>query len=86
MTVAAFIEVVMVVWGYRVKYGRAWWVKWCAPKLIYGNWAKAYEHLPAMLHAMKAKNPGMHFEYVLKPEVIGPEGRQYFLHAFWTFV
>jgi hypothetical protein len=38
-----------------------------------------------MLHAMKAKNPGMHFEYVLKPEVIGPEGRQYFLHAFWTF-
>jgi hypothetical protein len=24
---------------------------------------------------MKAKNPGMHFEYVLKPEVIGPEGR-----------
>jgi hypothetical protein len=27
----------------------------------------------------------MHFEYVLKPEVIGPEGRQYFLRAFWTF-
>jgi hypothetical protein len=31
---------------------------------------------------MKAKNPGMHFEYVSKPEVIGPEGRQYFLHVF----
>jgi hypothetical protein len=38
-----------------------------------------------MLHAMKAKNPGMHFEYVSKPEVIGPEGRQYFLRAFCTF-
>jgi hypothetical protein len=38
-----------------------------------------------MLHAMKAKNLGMHFEYVLKYEVIMLEGRQYFLHAFWTF-
>jgi hypothetical protein len=36
-----------------------------------------------MLHAMKAKNHEMHFEYVPKPEVIGPEGRQYFLYAFW---
>jgi hypothetical protein len=27
----------------------------------------------------------MHFEYVPKPEVIGLEGRQYFLHVFWTF-
>jgi hypothetical protein len=34
---------------------------------------------------MKAKNPGMHFEYVPKAEVMGPEGRQYFLHAFWIF-
>jgi hypothetical protein len=38
-----------------------------------------------MLHAMKAKNHEMHFEYVPKPEVIGPEGRQYFLYAFWIF-
>jgi hypothetical protein len=44
-----------------------------------------YEHLPAKLHAMKAKNPGMNFEYVPKPKVIGPEGRQYFLRVFWTF-
>jgi hypothetical protein len=27
----------------------------------------------------------MHFEYFPKPEVMGPEGRQYFLRAFWTF-
>jgi hypothetical protein len=44
-----------------------------------------YERLPAMLHAMKTKNPVMHFEYVPKPEVMGSEGRQYFLRAFWTF-
>jgi hypothetical protein len=38
-----------------------------------------------MLHAIKAKNPGMHFKYIPKPDVMGPEGRQYFLRAFWTF-
>jgi hypothetical protein len=27
----------------------------------------------------------MHFEYVPKPDVMGPEGRQYFFLAFWTF-
>jgi hypothetical protein len=68
-----------------VKYGIAWWAKQRTLKLIYGDWAEAYERLPAMLHVIKAKNPEMHFEYVSKPEVIEPEGRQYFLCAFWTF-
>jgi hypothetical protein len=84
MTIA-LIEVVMVAFGYRVKYGRAWQAKQHALKLIYGDWAEAYEYLPAMLHSMKANNTGMYFEYVPKPEVIGLEGRQYFLRAFWTF-
>jgi hypothetical protein len=82
ITVAALIEVVMVAWGYRVKYGRAWWAKQHALKLIYSDWAEVYECLPAMLHATKAKNPEMHFEYVLKPDIMGSEGRQYFLHPF----
>jgi hypothetical protein len=56
-----------------------------ALKLIYGDWVEAYDRLPAMLHTMKAKKSGMHFEYVSKPEVIGLEGRQYFLCAFSTF-
>jgi hypothetical protein len=68
-----------------VKYGRAWWAKQHALKLIYDDWAEAYERLSAMLHAMKVKNPGMHFKYVLKPEVIRPEGRHHFLYAFWTY-
>jgi hypothetical protein len=38
-----------------------------------------------MLYGIKAKNPKMHFKYVPKPKVIGLEGRQYFLHAFWIF-
>jgi hypothetical protein len=57
---------VMAAWRYRVKYDRAWRAKQRAPKLIYGDWVKAYEYLPAMLYAMKAKNPGMHFKYVPK--------------------
>jgi hypothetical protein len=64
MIVVTFIEVVMVACGYRVKYARAWRVKQRALKLIYGDWAKAYECLSVMLHAMKAKNTGMNFEYV----------------------
>jgi hypothetical protein len=56
-----------------------------ALKLIYSDWAEVYERLSSMLHAMKAKNPGMHFMYDSKPEVIGPEGRQYFIRAFWIF-
>jgi hypothetical protein len=72
MTVTTLIKMMIVAQEYHVKYGRAWR-------------AEAYERLPAMLHAMKAKNLGMHFEYVLKPDVMGPEGRQYFFRAFWTF-
>jgi hypothetical protein len=85
LTVTTLIEVVMVAWGYRVKYGRTCRAKQRALKLIYSDWAEAYERLPGMLYAMKAKNLAMHFEYVPKPEVMGPEGRQYFLHTFWTF-
>jgi hypothetical protein len=38
-----------------------------------------------MLHDMKTNNARMHFEYVLKPNVMGAEGRQYFFRAFWAF-
>jgi hypothetical protein len=37
LTVVALTEVVMVVWEYRVKYGRAWRAKQRALKLIYGD-------------------------------------------------
>jgi hypothetical protein len=65
-----------------MKYGRAWRSNQRALKLLYGDWAEAYERLPAILHATKAKNLGTHFEYVSKPDIMEPEGRQYFLHTF----
>jgi hypothetical protein len=60
-------------------------VKQRALKLIYDDWAEAYDRLLAMLYAMKTNNSGMHFMYVPKPEVIRLEGRQYFLRVVWTF-
>jgi hypothetical protein len=57
-----------------VKHGRAWWAKQRALRFIYGDWIEVYEHLPPMLHAMKVKNPAMHFEYVPKPKVMGARG------------
>jgi hypothetical protein len=56
MTVSTLIEVVMVAFGYRVKYDRAWRAKLRALKLIYGDKIEAYKRLPAMLYTMKAKN------------------------------
>ena len=46
--------------GYRIKYGKAWRAKQRAWKMIYGDWEEGYEKLPALFNAMKAKNPGMH--------------------------
>jgi hypothetical protein len=74
MIITTLIEVVMVAWRYCVKYDRAWWAKQCALKLIYSDWDEAYERLPTMLHAMKTKNPRMHFEYVPKSDVMGTRG------------
>ena len=31
--------------------------------MIYGDWEEGFEKLPALLNAMKAANPGMHYEY-----------------------
>lgn len=86
LPVASLIEMVRLSWQYRIKYGKAWRAKQRALKICYGDWAEAYERLPAMLHAMKAKNPGMHFEYVPKPETVREgDGRQIFYRAFWAF-
>jgi hypothetical protein len=68
--------------GYHVKYGTTWRAKQRALKLIYGDWSEAYERLPTMLNAMKAKNSGVHFECIPKLEILRPDGRQYFFRAF----
>jgi hypothetical protein len=89
LTVMVLIEVAMVAWGYHVKYGRAWRAKQCALKLFYRDWAETYERLLTMLHAMKAKNLGIHFEYVSKPKVMGSRGEAVFstcILDIWTML
>jgi hypothetical protein len=50
--------------GYQITYGKAWRAKQAAWKMIYGDWETAYERLPEVLNAIKAINPGMHYEYM----------------------
>ena len=84
--VCATREMVSLIWNYQIKYGKAWQAKQRALKLCYSDWDMAYERLPDMLqNAMKAKNPGMHFEYILKPNMFDAHGRKIFYRAFWTF-
>jgi hypothetical protein len=70
--------------GYKIAYGKAWRAKQCAWKMIYGDWESGYEKLPILLNAMKAANPGMHYEYIPKPNTL-INGRQIFFRAFWCF-
>lgn len=53
--------------------------------MIYSRWEETYEKLPSLLAAMKAANPGMHYEYILKPNEWREDGRQIFFQAFWCF-
>jgi transposase-like protein len=52
--------------------------------MIYGDWEEGYEKLPALFNAMKAANPGMHYEYIPKPNE-WKDGRHIFFRAFWCF-
>jgi hypothetical protein len=51
----------------KIKYGKAWWAKQQAWKMIYRDWKEGYKKLPALFNAMKLANLGMHFEYIPKP-------------------
>jgi hypothetical protein len=52
--------------------------------MIYRDWEEGYEKLPALFNAMKAVNPGMHYEYIPKPDETR-NGRQIIFRAFWCF-
>ena len=84
MKVKSIIAMTERIFQYKIKYGKAWRAKQRAWKIIYGDWEEAYEKLPALFHAMKAANPGMHYEYIPKPDV-WINGRQVFFRAFWCF-
>jgi hypothetical protein len=67
--------------GYRIKYGKAWRATQWPWKMAYGDWEESYGKLPALFNAMKTKNLGMHYEYI--PE--RTNDKEIFFHAFWCF-
>ncbi|XP_066382240.1 uncharacterized protein [Miscanthus floridulus] len=81
---SALVEIIFQRYNNYAKYGKAWRAKQCALEIIFGNWKEAYECLPVMLNAMRAVNPGMHFEYLPK-EGETRNGSQVFGRAFWAF-
>jgi hypothetical protein len=62
--VSTLVEIIFQQYNYYVKYGKAWRAKQRSLELTFGDWEQAYERLILMLNAMKAANPGMHFEYL----------------------
>jgi hypothetical protein len=79
---------VFALFGYTVKYGKAWKAKQAAFKMLYGDWEEAYNRLPRLLGGMAATNPGMY-------HVVEPFGHKTRIHngatvrvfgrAFWAF-
>jgi len=84
LKVKSIMTMTSELFGYRIKYGKAWRAKQRAWKMIYGDWEEGYEKLPALFDAIKAKNPGMHYEYIPKPNEWRND-REIFFRAFWCF-
>jgi hypothetical protein len=59
-TIKGVIDMVKALFGYTVKYGKAWKAKQAAFKMLYGDWEEAYNRLPRLLGAMASTNPGMY--------------------------
>ncbi|KAE8782954.1 hypothetical protein D1007_43646 [Hordeum vulgare] len=47
-------------YGYEVKYGKAWRAKENAIRMLYGGYEEAYNQLPRLLGAIAYRNPGMY--------------------------
>jgi hypothetical protein len=84
LKVKSIMTMAWELFGYKIKYGKAWRANQRAWKMIYGDWEEGYEKLPALFDAMKAKNAGMHYEYIPKPNE-WRNGREIFFRAFWCF-
>jgi hypothetical protein len=57
LKVKSIMTMTSELFGYRIKYGKAWRAKQQAWKMIYGDWEEGYEKLPALFNAIKAKKP-----------------------------
>ena len=68
MKVRTIIRTVEALYGgYVTTYDKAWRAKQRAWKMIYRDWEDGYEQLPVLFNVIKVVNPGMHYEYIPKP-------------------
>jgi hypothetical protein len=86
--IKSVIDLVKELFGYKVKYGKAWKAKQAAFQILYGDWEEAYNRLRRLLGAMAASNPGTYH----KVEPLGSTTRmrnnepvRIFGRAFWAF-
>jgi hypothetical protein len=87
-TIKGVIDMVKALFGYTVKYGKAWKAKQAAFKMLYGDWEEAYNHLPRLLGAMASTNPGMYTvvePFEQKTRVYNGATVRVFGRAFWAF-
>jgi hypothetical protein len=87
-TIKGVIDLINELFGYKVKYGKAWKAKQAAFKILYGDWEEAYNRLPRLLGAMAARNPGTY--HVVEPlgtktRTMKGESVRVFGRAFWAF-
>ena len=78
LKIKSIINIAEQIFNYKIKYGKARRAKQRAWKMIYSRWEETYEKLPSLLAAMKAANPGMHYEYIPKLNAWWEDGRQIF--------
>ncbi|XP_051191012.1 uncharacterized protein [Lolium perenne] len=87
-TIKGVIDLVKELFGYKVKYGKAWKAKQAAFKILYGDWEEAYNRLPRLLGAMAARNPGTYHVVEAigsKTRIVNGESVRVFGRAFWAF-
>ena len=88
MTIKNIQDTVKSRFNYDVKYGKAWKAKQTAFKMLYGDWAEAYNRIPRLLLAMANANPGMvHVVEAASGMWIEHDGKRVrvFHRAFWAF-
>ncbi|KAL4310961.1 hypothetical protein GQ457_01G026990 [Hibiscus cannabinus] len=66
VTVATIQSSVKQQFEYQIEYGKGWYARDKALKMVYGNYEKSYNELPALLQAMTYFIPGTIVRYKMK--------------------
>ncbi|KAL4380071.1 hypothetical protein GQ457_02G010930 [Hibiscus cannabinus] len=89
VTVATIQSSVKQQFEYQIEYGKGWYARDKALKMVYGNYEKSYNELPALLQAMTYFIPGTIVRYKMKNAINREgqiiQGKKIFHQLFWAF-